>query len=93
MAKTVKVDGIDVNVTIDPARDYEFIEQNTIIYDPDSTTAERNRAYFKRNRLLLGADHDRIVAEFRKAHDGQVDTTEFQRFVNSVIEGVVDAKN
>ena len=93
MAKTVNVDGIEVTVSIDPSRDYEVIECETVLADPDATTAERNRAYYRRNRILLGADYDRVMAELRAANDGELDIATVAAFVARVVAEVAEAKN
>lgn len=93
MAKTIEVDGIEVSVTIEPTRDYEIIECETVLADPDATTAERNRAYYRRNHLLLGEQYDRVMVELRAAHDGELDIATVASFVTRVVAEVVEAKN
>lgn len=93
MAKTIEVDGIEVTVAIDPSRDYEVIECETVLADPDATTAERNRAYYRRNHILLGDQYDRVMAELRAAHDGELDIADVASFVARVVAGVAEAKN
>ena len=93
MAKTIEIDGIEVTVSIDPSRDYEVIECGTVLSDPDATTDERNRAYYRRNHILLGADYDRIMAELRAAHDGELDIATVAAFTARVVAEVAEAKN
>lgn len=93
MAKTIEVDGIEVTVSIEPTRDYEIIECETVLADPDATTAERNRAYYRRNHLLLGDQYDRVMGELRAAHDGELDIATVASFVTRVVAEVVEAKN
>lgn len=93
MARTIEVDGIEVEVAIEPSRDYEIIECETVLADPASTTAERNRAYYRRNHILLGDQYDRVMGELRAAHDGELDIATVASFVAQVVAGVVEAKN
>lgn len=93
MAKTIEVDGIEVTVSIDPSRDYEVIECAVVLADPDATVAERNRAYYRRNRILLGDQYDRVMAELRAAHDGELDISTVAAFMARVVAGVAEAKN
>lgn len=93
MAKTIEVDGIEVSVTIEPTRDYEIIECETVLADPDATTAARNRAYYRRNHILLGDQYDRVMGELRAAHDGELDISTVRDFITRVVAEVVEAKN
>lgn len=93
MGRRVEVDGIEVEVAIEPSRDYEIIECETVLADPDATTAERNRAYYRRNHLLLGDQYDRVMGELRAAHDGELDIATVAAFVTRVVAEVVEAKN
>lgn len=93
MARTIEVDGIEVTVSIDPSRDYEVIECETVLVDPDATTAARNRAYYRRNHILLGDQYDRVMDELRAAHDGELDISTVRDFITRVVAGVVEAKN
>ena len=92
-ARTVEVDGIEVTVAIDPMRDYEFVELSYISADPDAGIVEKNRAYFRRCHLLLGADYDRVMGELREAHGGELDKDVVSDFMARVIAGAVEAKN
>lgn len=92
-ARTVEVDGIEVTVAIDPLRDYEFVELSYATADPEASVAEKNRAYFRRNRLLLGAGYDRVMGELREAHGGELDKDVVSDFMARVIAGAVEAKN
>lgn len=92
-ARAVEVDGIEVTVAIDPMRDYEFVELSYISADPEAGVAEKNRAYFRRCHLLLGADYDRVMRELREAHGGELDKDVVSDFVARVIAGAVEAKN
>ena len=92
-ARTVEVDGIEVTVAIDPMRDYEFVELSYISADPGAGVAEKNRAYFRRCHLLLGADYDRVMGELREAHGGELDKDVVSDFIARVIAGAVEAKN
>ena len=93
MAKTIQVDGIEVTVSIDPSRDYEVIECETVLVDPDATTAARNRAYYRRNHILFGGQYDRVMGELRDAHGGELDREVVADFMVRVIAGVAEAKN
>lgn len=93
MAKTIEVDGIEVTVSIEPSRDYEIIECETVLADPDATTAERNRAYYRRNHILLGDQYDRVMGELRAANDGKLDIATVASFVARVVAEAVEAKN
>lgn len=97
MAKTrgrkLYVDGIEVTIAIDPTRDYEFVELSYASNDPDASVAEKNRAYFKRNHLLLGEDYDRVMCELRAANGGELDKDVVSDFMARVISGAVEAKN
>lgn len=92
-ARTVEVDGIEVTVAIDPLRDYEFVELSYTSADPEAGVAEKNRAYFRRNRLLLGAGYDRVMGELREAHGGELDKDVVSDFMARIIAGAVEAKN
>ena len=91
--RTVEVDGISVEVAVDPADDYELAECSTVIYDPASTPAERSRAIVRQNRLVLGDAHDRVMAELRERNGGRLPISAVTAFVNSVIEAVEELKN
>ena len=93
MAKTIEVDGIEVTVSIDPSRDYEVIECETVLVDPEVTTAARNRAYYRRNHILLGDQYDRVMDQLRAAHDGELDISTVRDFITRVVAEVVEAKN
>lgn len=97
MAKTrgrkLDVDGIEVTIAIDPTRDYEFVELSYASHDPDASVVEKNRAYFKRNHLLLGEDYDRVMGELRAANGGELDKDVVSDFMARVISGAVEAKN
>lgn len=93
MAKTIEVDGIEVTVSIEPSRDYEVIECETVLADQGATTEERNRAYYRRNHILLGDQYDRVMGELRAAHDGELDIATVASFVSRVVAGAVEAKN
>ena len=90
---TVEVDGITVTVTLDPANDYELIECATITGDPARTVEEQNRAYVRRVRLILGADHDRVMGELRAAHGGELPPATVADFVSRLTAQVSAAKN
>lgn len=92
-ARTVVVDGISVEVAIDPAHDYEVIECELTLSDRGASTEERNRAYFRRNHILLGDQYDRVMGELREAHDGELDTAVVQTFLARVVAEAVEAKN
>lgn len=92
-ARTVEVDGIEVTVAIDPTRDYEFVELSYTSADPEASVSEKNRAYFRRNRLLLGAGYDRVMGELREAHGGELDKDVVSDFMARIIAGAVEAKN
>lgn len=90
---TVEVDGISVDVTLDPANDYELIECATIASDPARTVEEQNRAYVRRVRLILGEGHDRVMRELRVAHGGELSPATVADFVARVTAKVAEAKN
>lgn len=92
-AREVEVDGVSVTVAVDPSRDYEVIECSFVLSDPSSTVAERNRAYFRRNHLILGGGYDRVMGELRDAHGGELDREVVADFMARVIAGVAEAKN
>lgn len=89
----VEVDGIKVNVTIDPSDDYELVECSTVIADQGASVLERNRAYMRRNRIVLGEDYDRVISELRAANGGKLPSDAVLSFVGRVIEAVPQAKN
>ena len=60
---------------------------------PDATTAARNRAYYRRNHILLGDQYDRVMDELRAAHDGELDIATVASFVARVVAEVAEAKN
>lgn len=91
--RVVEVDGIEVIVAIDPARDYEFVELSYVSADPDASLTEKNRAYFRRNHLLLGGQYDRVMGELREAHGGELDKDVVADFISRVIAEAVEAKN
>lgn len=92
-SRTVEVDGISVEVAVDPADDYELAECSTVIYDPASTPAERSRAIVRQNRLVLGDAHDRVMAELRGRNGGRLPVSAVTAFVNEVIKAVDELKN
>lgn len=90
---TVEVDGITVDVTLDPANDYELIECATVASDPARTVEEQNRAYVRRVRLILGDAHDRVMRELRAAHGGELSVATVADFVARLTAQVSAAKN
>lgn len=92
-AYDVEVDGISLTVRIDPSRDYELIECSYASSDPSATTEQRNRAYFRRNHLLLGDEYGRVMRELREANGGELDTDTVAIFMADVIRAVEQAKN
>ena len=90
---TVEVDGIEVTVAVDPADDYELIECAYVSSDPGAETAEKNRAYFRRNHILLGDSYDRVMGELRAANDGRLPRDVVASFTARVIAKVAEAKN
>ena len=91
--RTVEVDGIEVEVTVDPADDYELIECAYVSSDPGAGTVEKNRAYFRRNHILLGEDYDRVMGELRAASGGKLPREVVASFTARVIAKVAEAKN
>lgn len=91
--RTVEVDGIEVEVTIDPADDYELIECAYVASDPGAGTVEKNRAYFRRNHILLGDSYDRVMGELRAASGGRLPRDVVASFMARVIAKVAEAKN
>lgn len=89
----VEVDGITVNVTIDPRDDYEITEYTTVIVDQGASIIERNRAYMKRNKLILGDDYDRVISELREKNGGKLPREVMLSFIDRVVEAVPEAKN
>lgn len=90
---TVEVDGIEVTVAVDPADDYELIECAYVSSDPEAGTVEKNRAYFRRNHILLGDSYDRVMGELRAANGGRLPRDVVANFMARVIAGAVEAKN
>lgn len=90
---TVEVDGIEVTVAVDPADDYELIECAYVSSDPGAGVEEKNRAYFRRNHLLLGDGYDRVMGELRAAGGGRLPRDVVASFMARVIAGVAEAKN
>lgn len=90
---TVEVDGISVTVAVDPADDYELIECAMTMADESTPVAGHNRAYFRRNHLLLGEDYDRVMAELRAQNGGRLPRDVVASFFARVIAGVAEAKN
>lgn len=93
MARTVEVDGIEVEVAVDPADDYELIECAMTMADESAPVADHNRAYFRRNHLLLGEGYDRVMGELRAANGGELPREVVAGFMARVIAGVAEAKN
>lgn len=91
--KTVEVDGIKVNVLVDPPTDYELIECSTIISDPSSSVFDRNKAYIRRGHIILGDDYDRVMGELRKAHGGKLESEVVLGFIARVSSEVAEVKN
>ena len=90
---TVEVDGISVTVAVDPADDYELIECAMTMADESAPVADHNRAYFRRNHLLLGEGYDRVMAELRAANGGRLPRDAVASFTARVVAGVAEAKN
>ena len=90
---TVEVDGIEVTVAVDPADDYELIECAMTMADESAPVADHNRAYFRRNHLLLGEGYDRVMGELRAANGGRLPRDVVASFMARVIAGVAEAKN
>ncbi|HJA28466.1 MAG TPA: hypothetical protein IAA15_02685 [Candidatus Olsenella pullicola] len=89
----VEVDGIEVTVVVDPADDYELIECACVSSDPGAGVEERNRAYFRRNHILLGDGYDRVMGELRAANGGRLPRDVVASFMSRVVAGVAEAKN
>ena len=90
---TVEVDGIEVTVAVDPADDYELIECAYVSSDPGAGVVEKNRAYFRRNHILLGDDYSRVMGELRSANGGKLPREVVASFTARVIARVAEAKN
>lgn len=90
---TVEVDGISVAVAVDPADDYELIECAMTMADESAPVADHNRAYFRRNHILLGADYGRVMGELRAQNGGRLPRDAVASFMARVVAGVAEVKN
>ena len=92
--RTVTVDGITVNVAIDPKDDWEFATASLVIADPDATPLEKSNAVMKQVRLLLGDSYDRVMSELRESRGGKLPIADVRSFFNRVIAAEAgEAKN
>ena len=92
--RTVMVDGIEVDVRIDPADDWDFAVASLTISDPGSTRRERSEAMVKQVRLLLGDSYDRVMSELRESRGGKLPIADVRSFFNRVIAAEAgEAKN
>lgn len=92
-ARSVDIDGIKVSVTLDPQNDFELIECNYIITDPDAEPRERARSRFRIAHLVLGDSYDSAMAALRKKNGGKLHFEDVWAFVEKVIAAVPEAKN
>lgn len=90
---TVEVDGIEVTVAVDPADDYGLIECAMVMADESAPVADHNRAYFRRNHILLGEAYDRVMGELRAQNGGRLPRDAVASFMARVVAGVAEAKN
>lgn len=90
---TVEVDGIEVTVAVDPADDYGLIECAMTMADESAPVADHNRAYFRRNHILLGDAYDRVMGELRAQNGGRLPRDAVASFMARVVAGVAEAKN
>ena len=92
--RAVTVDGITVNVAIDPKDDWEFATASLVLSDPDATPLEKSNAVMKQVRLLLGDDYGRVMDELRAARGGKLPIADVTSFANRVMAAEAgDAKN
>ena len=91
--KAVEVDGITVDVTIDPADDYGLAACSAVISDPDATAAEKTRAIVRQHELVLGDSRKKVMEELRKRNGGKLPGAAVSEFCNRVIAQAGEAKN
>ena len=92
--RAVTVDGITVNVAIDPRDDWDFATASLVIADPDATPLEKSNAVMTQVRLLLGDDYGRVMDELRAARGGKLPIADVTSFANRVMAAEAgDAKN
>ena len=89
----VEVDGIGVDVSIDPGDDYELAELMVTRMDPDLTPYERSVASVRYNRLLLGDAYDRVKGALRERNGGRLPNSAMLAFANEVVRQVTALKN
>ena len=83
--KIVEVDGIEVEVRIDPKDDWDFAVASLTLADPDATADERAGAIVRQCRLVLGDDYERVMGELRDARGGRLPIADVVSFVNRAI--------
>lgn len=92
-ANAVEVDGIKVGVALDPRNDYEIIECELKLSDPDAEPNERARARYRIAHLVLGDEYDSVMSTLREKNGGKLRFEDAWGFVQKVIAAVPDAKN
>lgn len=91
--QTVTVDGIEVHVHVDPSNDYEVAVCSIVLNDEQSTDLEKSQALIRSHKLILGDEYNRVLAELRKKHGGELTTATVVAFVNRVSNKINSLKN
>ena len=92
--KRVVVDGIAVDVAVDPANDWGLAEASLTLNDPDATQLEKSRAMVRQCRIILGGSYDAVMAELRERNGGALPIAEVVSFCNRCVKAEGgDAKN
>lgn len=91
--QVVEVDGITVNLTLDPTDDYEVTELMTVRMDESLPARERSAATVLMYRLILGDEYQRVKDELRAKNGGKLTNTQMISFVNDLIAKVAELKN
>ena len=92
-ARAVEVDGIKVDVALDPQNDFEIIECNLTVTDPDAEPIARARARYRIAHLVLGDSYESAMDALREKNGGTLRFEDAWGFVEKVIAAVPEAKN
>lgn len=92
-ADKVTVQGIEVELKLDPTDDYEITELLITHMDENSTNRERSEATVKSYRLILGDQYQRVKDELRAKHDGRLTNEDMISFMNDLMAASAALKN
>lgn len=91
--KSVTVDGIKVNVHVDPTNDYEFAVCSVIMNDVDASDIDKSKALIRSHKIILGNEYSRVLDDLRKKHGGELSTSTVVAFINKVTDKIAALKN